>query len=162
MCKTHLFEEYFTTTCNQKTKAKLRVHLVLGCDLYTGEYGIEICPRVCHARVGEAALSRSRVCAAVSLRDPDSNVDGWTRSQTGCRCMFDVRSMRTDCACCQNGGCQCAEGNHNQCVNCAHPQVSPGADSFLHIALLDSRWRIGCRGLYGACLMCSLHLHPWP
>jgi len=49
-----------------------------------------------------------------------TNVDGWTSSMSGCRCLHNP--MNTDCACCQSYGCQCGAKNKNQCVNCGHPE----------------------------------------
>lgn len=52
---------------------------------------------------------------------PEFGVDGWTFSLTGCACAFDW--SRDNCACCQNGGCQCSTRFRNQCVPCGHPEV---------------------------------------
>ena len=46
----------------------------------------------------------------------DNGLDGYTVSKTDCPCNFDT--TRGDCACCQNGGCQCDQPHHNQCVRC--------------------------------------------
>jgi len=43
-------------------------------------------------------------------------VDNWTSTMTGCACQWDKK--RKDCACCQNGACQCGRKQKNQCVQC--------------------------------------------
>jgi len=47
--------------------------------------------------------------------------DVFTKNTTGCPCYFD--SSRRDCACCQNGGCQCSNSNRHQCVQCGSPHM---------------------------------------
>ncbi|KAL3847176.1 hypothetical protein ACJMK2_018100 [Sinanodonta woodiana] len=42
--------------------------------------------------------------------------DVWTRNSTGCTCSFN--NGRTDCACCEDGACQCPEGSQNTCSKC--------------------------------------------
>nr|XP_034300143.1 von Willebrand factor D and EGF domain-containing protein-like [Crassostrea gigas] len=43
-------------------------------------------------------------------------IDHYTATFTGCRCPYNTNLF--DCACCQNGGCQCGEIQPNQCTNC--------------------------------------------
>ena len=44
--------------------------------------------------------------------------DVWTKNTSGCLCYFD--NSRSDCACCQPGGCQCPDTNLHQCVQCGY------------------------------------------
>ncbi|XP_061164841.1 von Willebrand factor D and EGF domain-containing protein-like [Saccostrea echinata] len=60
--------------------------------------------------------------------DPSTSTNDWTTSKTvqevdhytatftGCRCPYNTNLF--DCACCQNGGCQCGEVQPNQCTDC--------------------------------------------
>ncbi|XP_056012796.1 von Willebrand factor D and EGF domain-containing protein-like isoform X1 [Ostrea edulis] len=60
--------------------------------------------------------------------DPSVSTTNWTSSKTvqevdhytatfsGCRCPYNINVY--DCACCQNGGCQCGEIQPNQCTDC--------------------------------------------
>nr|XP_034300140.1 von Willebrand factor D and EGF domain-containing protein isoform X3 [Crassostrea gigas] len=43
-------------------------------------------------------------------------IDHYTATFTGCRCPYNTHPY--DCACCQNGGCQCGEVQRNQCYDC--------------------------------------------
>lgn len=43
-------------------------------------------------------------------------IDHYTATFTGCRCPYNNHLY--DCACCQNGGCQCGEVQRNQCYDC--------------------------------------------
>nr|XP_022324268.1 von Willebrand factor D and EGF domain-containing protein-like isoform X2 [Crassostrea virginica] len=43
-------------------------------------------------------------------------IDHYTAAFTGCRCPYNTNLY--DCACCQNGGCQCGETQPNQCTDC--------------------------------------------
>lgn len=45
-----------------------------------------------------------------------AEIDHYTATFTGCRCPYNTNLF--DCACCQNGGCQCGEIQANQCTNC--------------------------------------------
>lgn len=53
-----------------------------------------------------------------ALPAPDLGVDGYTLALSDCKCLFD--HTRSNCACCQNNGCQCDERHQNQCVRCGH------------------------------------------
>ena len=50
--------------------------------------------------------------------------DIWTRSTTGCPCLYNTNS--TDCACCHEGGCQCPENERYQCVRCGFTESHCG------------------------------------
>jgi len=64
-------------------------------------------------------LHRSLFQAATSLfSQAVFGLDVWTTSKVGCQCYFDAK--RRDCACCRNGGCQCAADNPHQCVQCGY------------------------------------------
>ncbi|XP_053404692.1 von Willebrand factor D and EGF domain-containing protein-like [Mercenaria mercenaria] len=62
--------------------------------------------------------------------------DIWTRNKTGCPCAGDATSK--NCACCDDGGCQCPAPNQHQCTlcgstqNCGTPQPGPdmGIDGY--------------------------------
>lgn len=45
-----------------------------------------------------------------------AEIDHYTATFTGCRCPYNTNLF--DCACCQNGGCQCGEIQANQCTDC--------------------------------------------
>eukprot|EP00746_Dinoflagellata_sp_MGD_P150202 gnl/MRDRNA2_/MRDRNA2_82119_c0_seq1.p1 gnl/MRDRNA2_/MRDRNA2_82119_c0~~gnl/MRDRNA2_/MRDRNA2_82119_c0_seq1.p1 ORF type:complete len:725 (+),score=75.66 gnl/MRDRNA2_/MRDRNA2_82119_c0_seq1:99-2273(+) len=48
---------------------------------------------------------------------PEWSPAKWTKSSTGCKCYFD--ESRTDCACCDNGACQCSQSiGANRCAPC--------------------------------------------
>ena len=53
-----------------------------------------------------------------ALQAPNNGVDGYTLALADCTCTFDT--SRSNCACCQNNGCQCDESHQNQCVQCGH------------------------------------------
>jgi hypothetical protein len=66
---------------------------------------------------------------------PQASVDLYTLSASGCACYWD--KTRNDCACCQNGGCQCSAAHKGQCVLCgqggdcgqAAPTLAPTAST---------------------------------
>lgn len=68
--------------------------------------------------------------------------DIWTSNKTGCPCALNSKSK--DCACCDDGGCQCPSPNQHQCTlcgstkNCGTPQPGPdmGIDGYT-LALAD-------------------------
>lgn len=48
---------------------------------------------------------------------PNWTAVSWTKSSTGCKCYFDEN--RTDCACCNDGACQCSPSiSANRCAPC--------------------------------------------
>ncbi|CAD5122242.1 DgyrCDS10690 [Dimorphilus gyrociliatus] len=59
-------------------------------------------------------------------REDDPNLlrvlreDEWTKNITGCPCVGEKDQNKKRCACCNPGGCQCANYKH-QCVRCDHP-----------------------------------------
>ncbi|XP_045199354.2 von Willebrand factor D and EGF domain-containing protein-like [Mercenaria mercenaria] len=68
--------------------------------------------------------------------------DIWTTSKTGCKCAHDQAD--NNCACCDEGGCQCPAPNQHQCAVCGNmttcgtPQPAPdmGLDGYT-LALAD-------------------------
>ena len=77
-----------------------------------------ICPFV--FRIGKIRFSHdaAHIIAVLPVGDNGfkARLDDYTISDTDCPCKFDT--TRGDCACCQNGGCQCDKPYHNKCVRC--------------------------------------------
>ncbi len=44
-------------------------------------------------------------CITANFHHPETNMDGWTISRTGCSCSYAIYNM--DCACCHPGACLC-------------------------------------------------------
>ncbi|XP_061164836.1 von Willebrand factor D and EGF domain-containing protein-like [Saccostrea echinata] len=71
--------------------------------------------------------SKGEVCdPSISTNDwtPSKTVqevDHFTAAFTGCRCPYNINLF--DCACCQNGGCQCGEVQSNQCTDCNNMEL---------------------------------------
>jgi len=63
--------------------------------------------------------------------------DVWTRQPTGCTCYFD--RTRNDCACCEQGGCQCSEMFPHQCVQCGYGSQC-GIPELPHWLFLRDGW----------------------
>lgn len=82
--------------------------------------------------------------------------DIWTRNKTGCPC--SSVSTSKDCACCDDGGCQCPAPNQHQCTfcgstqNCGTPQPGPdmGIDGFT-LALADCECKFDKTSFNCAC-----------
>ena len=61
--------------------------------------------------------------------------DLWTRNETGCACSFDPD--RHDCACCFQGGCQCPDSSHFQCVKCGFEETNCGRRQYCYSQFLQ-------------------------
>ena len=61
--------------------------------------------------------------------------DVWTRSPSGCACLHDPSSQ--DCACCEEGGCQCGSAQPYQCVRCGHEDNQCGLGMYRSIRLVN-------------------------
>jgi Mg-chelatase subunit ChlD len=65
--------------------------------------------------------------------------DVWTRKPTGCKCYFD--QSRSDCACCEPGGCQCSSMYPHQCVQCGYGS-NCGIPELPHRLFLRDGWTL--------------------
>ncbi|XP_056012794.1 von Willebrand factor D and EGF domain-containing protein-like [Ostrea edulis] len=63
-------------------------------------------------QVCDPSLSRNDWSVVKTVKE----IDHYTATFSGCRCPYNINVY--DCACCQNGGCQCGEIQPNQCTDC--------------------------------------------